>query len=342
MFVDEVEVYVRGGDGGRGCVSFRREKYVPRGGPNGGDGGRGGSVLLEADEGLTTLLDFRYRPRNQAPRGEHGRGSDQHGANAPDLVLHVPVGTIARERDRGAALGELLAQGQRLCVAAGGRGGRGNAAFATSTRRAPRIAEPGGVGEERWLVLELRLLADVGVVGFPNAGKSSLVARVSAARPKIAAYPFTTLVPTLGLVRLPDERSFVIADIPGLIPGAADGRGLGLRFLRHVERTRVLIHLVDLDPQTGRDPADDWRMIQRELARYAPALAARPQVIAANKVDLPGVGPRLARLRPIAEAHGHPLAAISARTGTGLGELLSRVGELLATAPVSEPAPVLP
>jgi GTP-binding protein len=337
MFVDEVEVYVRAGDGGRGCVSFRREKYVPRGGPNGGDGGRGGSVVFEADEGLGTLLDFRYKRHSVARRGEHGRGSDQHGANAPDLVLRVPVGTVVRERDGGLVFGELTTHGERLTVVAGGRGGRGNAAFATSTRRAPRVAEPGGAGEERWLVLELRLLADVGVVGFPNAGKSTLVSRLSAARPKIADYPFTTLVPTLGLVRLDEERSFVVADIPGLIPGAAEGRGLGLRFLRHVERTRVLIHLVDLDPVTGRDPAEDWQLIQRELALYSPELAARPQVIAANKVDLGDAGGevalRLARLRALAAEQGLPLVAISAHTGAGLGELLAVVARLLRAAP---------
>jgi GTP-binding protein len=348
MFVDEVEVHVRAGDGGRGCVSFRREKYVPRGGPDGGHGGRGGSVVLVADEGLGTLLDFRYKRHYAARRGEHGRGSDQHGASAPDLVLRVPVGTVVRERDTAVLLGELTAHGERLTVAAGGRGGRGNAAFATSIRRAPRIAEPGGEGEERWLQLELKLLADVGVVGFPNAGKSTLVSRLSAARPKIASYPFTTLVPTLGLVRLDEERSFVVADIPGLIPGAAEGRGLGLRFLRHVERTRVLIHLVDLDPSTGRDPVEDWRLIQHELERYSPALAARPQVIAANKVDLgaPGdedtgdVGRRLGQLRVLAAAEGLPLVAISAHTGLGLAELLAVVARLLRTAPAPSVAGV--
>ncbi|MBI3457852.1 MAG: GTPase ObgE [Candidatus Rokubacteria bacterium] len=336
MFVDEVEVFAKAGDGGRGCVSFRREKYVPRGGPDGGDGGRGGSVILQADEGLTTLLDFRYRRHYVASRGGHGKGSDKHGANAPDRVLRVPLGTVARERDTGCLLGELTVHGQRLTVAVGGRGGRGNAAFATSTRRAPRIAEPGAPGEERWLKLELKLLADVGVVGFPNAGKSTLVSRLSAARPKIADYPFTTLVPTLGLVRLDDDRSFVIADIPGLIPGAAEGKGLGLRFLRHVERTRLLIHLVDLDPVTGRDPGDDWHRIQRELRAYSPGLAARPQILAANKVDLDGAAPRLRRLRAFAREEKLPVVALSARTGEGLTELRAVVASLLA-AP--EPAP---
>jgi GTP-binding protein len=336
MFVDEVEVFVKAGDGGRGCISFRREKYVPRGGPNGGDGGRGGSVVLAADEGLGTLLDFRYRRHYTAERGGHGQGSDKHGATADDLVLRVPVGTVVRERDTGLELGELTAPGQRLVVARGGRGGRGNARFATATRRAPRIAEPGGEGEARWLVLELKLLADVGVIGFPNAGKSTLVARLSAARPKIAEYPFTTLVPTLGLVRLDEARSFVIADIPGLIPGAAEGKGLGLRFLRHVERTRVLVHLLDLDPATGRDPVDDWHAIQRELGEYSADLAARPQVLAANKVDLDGAAPRLARVRALAERQGLPLVAISARTGVGLDDLRAALDRLL-TPPAAEP-----
>ena len=340
MFVDEVVVFVKAGDGGRGCVSFRREKYVPRGGPDGGDGGNGGAVLLEADEGLTTLLDFRYRRHYAADRGGHGKGADRHGANAADLVLRVPPGTVARERDTGLLLGELTAHGQRLVVAHGGRGGRGNARFATSTRRAPRIAEPCGAGEERWLALELKLLADVGVVGFPNAGKSTLVSRLSAARPKIADYPFTTLVPTLGLVRLDDERSFVIADIPGLIPGAAEGKGLGLRFLRHVERTRVLVHLLDLDPATGRDPVEDWRLIQRELAEYSHDLAGRPQILTANKVDVAGSGLRLARVRALARREGLPLVTISARTGAGLAELRGAIASALTARPAPGPAEV--
>jgi GTP-binding protein len=338
VFVDEVEIQVRAGDGGRGCVSFRREKYVPRGGPDGGDGGRGGDVILEADEGLGTLLDFRYRTRYAARRGEHGRGSDQHGASAPALVLRVPVGTVARARDGGVLLGDLTAHGQRLVVARGGRGGRGNARFASSTHRAPRRADPGEAGEERHLRLELKLLADVGVVGFPNAGKSSLVTRLSAARPRIADYPFTTLVPTLGLVRLDAERSFVIADVPGLIPGAARGRGLGLRFLRHLERTRVLVHLLDLDPATGREPVQDWHAIQAELRAYSPALAARPQILAPNKIDLPGVGPRLARVRALGRRHGLPVVAVAARTGQGLDELRTALGAALAAGPPGAPA----
>jgi GTP-binding protein len=329
VFVDEVEIHVRAGDGGRGAVSFRREKYVPRGGPDGGDGGHGGSVILEADEGLGTLLDYRYRRHDAAPRGGHGQGSDRHGANGPDLVLRVPVGTVVRDRDTGALLGDLTRHDQRLVVARGGRGGRGNARFATSTRRAPRHAEPGTPGEERWLRLELKLLADVGVVGFPNAGKSTLVARLSAARPKIADYPFTTLVPTLGLVRLDAERSFVIADVPGLVPGAAAGKGLGLRFLRHLERTRLLVHLLDLDPATGRDPVEDWRTIQAELEAYSPALATRPQLVAANKIDLDGAEPRLRRVQAFARRRGLPVLALAARTGQGLDVLRAAIGTAL-------------
>ena len=332
MFVDEVEIHVRAGDGGRGCVSFRREKYVPRGGPNGGDGGRGGSVILEADEGLGTLLDFRYRRHYAAPRGGHGEGSDRHGASGEDLVLRVPVGTTVREPQAGVLLGDLIVNGEHLEVARGGRGGRGNARFATSTNRAPRRADPGEAGEERTLRLELRLLADVGVVGFPNAGKSTLVSRLSAARPKIADYPFTTLVPTLGLVRLDEGRSFVIADVPGLIPGAAEGKGLGLRFLRHLERTRLLVHLLDLDPATGRDPVEDWKTIQAELRAYSPELAARPQVIAANKIDLEGAAPRLKRVVAMGRRRRLPVFPLAARTGQGLAELRAALGAALLAA----------
>jgi GTP-binding protein len=289
-------------------------------------------VILEADEGLGTLLDFRYRRHYAAPRGRHGEGSDRHGRDGEDLVLRVPVGTTVRDAHAGVVLGDLTAHGERLVVARGGRGGRGNARFATSTNRAPRRADPGEAGEERTLRLELRLLADVGVVGFPNAGKSTLVARLSAARPKIADYPFTTLVPTLGLVRLDESRSFVIADVPGLIPGAAEGKGLGLRFLRHLERTRLLVHLLDLDPATGRDPVDDWKTIQAELRAYSPELAARPQLIAANKIDVEGAAPRLKRVVAMAHRHRLPVFPIAARTGQGLAELRAALGTALLAA----------
>ncbi|MGH7325828.1 MAG: GTPase ObgE [Candidatus Rokuibacteriota bacterium] len=329
MFVDEIDIHVKGGDGGAGCVSFRREKYVPFGGPDGGDGGHGGSVWLEADPALTTLLDYHYRRHYEAERGAHGKGANRHGASGPDLVLRVPVGTAVSDRDSGDRLGDLSAPGQRILVQAGAPGGRGNARFASSTNRAPRQADPGRYGEGRWLRLELKLLADVGVIGFPNAGKSTLVSRVSAARPKIADYPFTTLVPTLGIVRVDDERSFVIADLPGLIPGASEGKGLGHRFLRHTERTRLLLHVLDLDPATGRDPLDDLRLINAELRAYAEALADRPQIVVGNKIDLPETAQRRAAVEALCAGADVPFVAISAATGAGLAELVRRVATSL-------------
>ena len=334
MFVDEIEIFVKGGDGGAGCVSFRREKFVPRGGPDGGDGGDGGSVYLEADAKLTTLLDFHYKRHYHAERGQHGEGSNRAGASADDLVLHVPLGTVVVDRDTGELIGDLTVPGQRVLAIRGARGGRGNARFASSTNQAPRRADLGRPGPERWLRLELRLLADVGVIGFPNAGKSTLVSRVSAARPKIADYPFTTLQPTLGIVRTPDgERSFVIADLPGLIPGASEGRGLGHQFLRHSERTRLLLHLLDLDPSTGREPLDDLTVINGELAAYSPELAARPQLVVANKSDLadgdPAVAAALERIRRHCASAGLPFHAISAATGRGVPELLRAVAARL-------------
>ena len=329
MFVDEIDIFVKGGDGGAGCVSFRREKYVPRGGPDGGDGGDGGSVWLEADPALTTLLDYHYKRHYHAERGQHGEGSNRHGASGSDLVLRVPLGTVVADRDTGERLGDLTATGQRILTVRGARGGRGNARFATSTNRAPRRADLGRPGAERWLHLELKLLADVGVIGFPNAGKSTLVSRVSAAKPKIADYPFTTLEPTLGIVRVDDERTFVIADLPGLIPGAAEGRGLGHQFLRHTERTRLLLHMLDLDPQTARDPVDDLDVTNRELGAYSPALAARPQIVVANKADLPETQARREAIERHCAAHGLPFHVISAVTGAGLVGLLKSVAKKL-------------
>jgi GTP-binding protein len=330
MFVDEIDIFVKGGDGGAGCVSFRREKYVPRGGPDGGDGGDGGSVWLEADPALTTLLDFHYKRHYHAERGTHGEGSNRHGAAGGDLVLRVPVGTVVTDRDTGELVGDLTAPGQRVLAIAGMRGGRGNARFATSTNRAPRRADLGRPGRERWLHFELKLLADVGVIGFPNAGKSTLVSRLSAARPKIADYPFTTLEPTLGIVRVDDERSFVIADLPGLIAGAAAGKGLGHQFLRHTERTRLLLHVLDLDPQTGRDPLDDYAVINRELFAYSPELAARPQLVVANKADLPEGASRRETIERHCAAHDLRCYVISAATGTGLGDLVRGIASMLA------------
>jgi GTP-binding protein len=326
MFIDEIDVYVQGGDGGAGCISFRREKFVPRGGPDGGDGGDGGSVWLEADPALTTLLDFHYKRHYKAPRGTHGKGANRHGAGGDDLTLRVPVGTVVTDRDTGEEIGDLATPGQRVLAVAGARGGRGNARFASSINRAPRRADLGRPGDGRWLHLELKLLADVGVIGFPNAGKSTLVSRLSAATPKIADYPFTTLAPALGIVRVDPERSFVIADLPGLIPGASEGKGLGHQFLRHTERTRLLVHVLDMDPQTGREPLDDLAVIDTELAAYSTDLARRPQIIVANKADLfaPGV-PELAAVERHCRSAGVPFHVISAATGAGLPELVRSI-----------------
>jgi GTP-binding protein len=326
MFIDEIDIHVQGGDGGAGCISFRREKFVPRGGPDGGDGGRGGSVWLEADPALTTLLDFHYKRHYKAERGVHGKGANRHGAAGEDLVLRVPLGTMVTDRDTGEELGDLTTPGERVLAVAGARGGRGNARFASSINRAPRRADLGRPGEGRWLHLELKLLADVGVIGFPNAGKSTLVSRLSAATPRIADYPFTTLTPTLGIVRVDAERTFVIADLPGLIPGASEGKGLGHQFLRHTERTRLLVHLLDLDPQNDRDPVDDLAVINAELAAYSPELAARPQIVVANKVDLFERGaPRVAAIERHCRNAGLPFHAISAVTGAGVPELVRSI-----------------
>jgi GTP-binding protein len=329
VFVDEIEIFVKGGDGGAGCVSFRREKYVPYGGPDGGDGGHGGSVWLEADPALTTLLDYHYKRHYQAERGQHGKGANRHGAGGDDLTLRVPVGTVVSDRERDETLGDLTSPRQRILVQAGARGGRGNARFASATNRAPRKADLGRRGDGRWLRLELKLLADVGVIGFPNAGKSTLVSRVSAATPKIADYPFTTTTPQLGIVRVDVHSSFVIADLPGLIPGAAEGKGLGHQFLRHTERTRLLLHVLDLDPQTGRDPLDDLRVIDEELAQYSESLAARPQIIVPNKIDLPEAAPRREAVERFCASRGLPVMPISAATGRGLTELMNAVAGAL-------------
>ncbi|HBC91428.1 MAG TPA: GTPase ObgE, partial [Pelotomaculum sp.] len=287
MFFDKARIFVKGGDGGNGCVAMRREKYVPEGGPWGGDGGRGGDIVFQADKGLRTLVDFRYKRHYKAERGKHGEGKNRYGPSADDLVVRLPVGTVIRDDDTGELIADLVQNGQQVVVARGGRGGRGNAHFATPNNKAPKLAEKGEPGEERWLSLELKLLADVGLVGFPNAGKSTLISQVSAAKPKIADYPFTTITPNLGVVRVDDGRSFVVADIPGLIEGAHLGAGLGHEFLRHVERTRLLIHVLDTAGSEGRDPVEDFKVTNRELILYNPAIGSRPQVIVANKMDLP-------------------------------------------------------
>jgi GTP-binding protein len=331
VFIDEIDVFVRGGAGGAGCVSFRREKFVPRGGPDGGDGGNGGNVYLEADPAITTLLDFHYQRHYTAERGQHGKGANKHGKSGADTVLRVPLGTVASDRETREVLGDLTAAGQRLLVARGARGGRGNARFVSSTHQAPRRADLGRPGAERWIHLELKLLADVGVVGFPNAGKSTLVSRLSAATPRIADYPFTTLTPALGIVRVDEHATFVIADLPGLIAGAALGKGLGHRFLRHTERTRLLLHLVDLDPTNGRDPVADWEAIQHELGAYSRELAARPQIVAANKAELPGTEERRQALQAFCASRALPFHAISAVTGLGLSALVRDIADHLAS-----------
>jgi GTP-binding protein len=328
MFIDKVVINVKGGEGGRGCVSFRREKFVPKGGPDGGDGGHGGDVTLVADASLSTLLDFRYRRQYRAQRGSHGEGSTRHGRRGGSLVIPVPVGTMVRDAESGQLLGDLLHHGQQVVVARGGKGGRGNARFATPTRRAPRQAEPGMPGEEHRLELELRLIADAGLVGFPNAGKSTLLSRVSAARPKIADYPFTTTEPYLGVVGLPDGRSFVLADIPGLIEGAHQGAGLGHTFLRHIARTRVLVHLIDLG--SGRDPVADFQAVNNELWLYDPSLKERPMVVALNKIDRPEARSRVPAVSATIGGLGYRVIAISAATGEGVDELVKAVADLLS------------
>ncbi|MBM4245570.1 MAG: GTPase ObgE [Deltaproteobacteria bacterium] len=328
-FIDEVKILAIGGAGGNGCMAFRREKYVPRGGPSGGDGGRGGHVILRADRGLTTLLDLKYRPRLVGERGEHGRGSEQYGRGGDDLVARVPVGTIVHDADTGERLADLDHDGAEAVVSRGGRGGLGNIHFKSSTNQAPRHTTPGEPGEERQLRLELRLLADVGVLGFPNAGKSSLIGRLSAARPKIGDYPFTTLVPQLGVVRVDEGSSFVIADVPGLIEGAHQGTGLGTRFLRHLSRTALLLHVLDLSPASGRDPIHDFAVINRELELADPELAAKPQIVAANKLDLAEARERFPEVVAALAARGHAVLGISAATGEGLPELVRAIARAL-------------
>ena len=340
MFYDEAKIYVKAGGGGDGCVAFRREKYVPYGGPAGGDGGRGGNVLLCVDRHLNTLYRFSRKRHFKAERGGHGRGKDQHGAFGAHLRVPVPCGTVVYDADSGELLGDLTEQGQELAVARGGRGGKGNARFATSTNQAPRIAEHGEPGEERWLRLELKLLADVGLVGVPNAGKSTLLAAVTAARPKIAPYPFTTLQPNLGVVVLDDQTEFVLADIPGLIEGASEGKGLGHEFLRHIERTRVLIHLLD---GLSADPLADFVAINGELAAFGHDLGRKPQLVVLNKMDMPEVRARWPEVQARLEALGYPAAmVISALAREGTRDLLYRAAQMLAELPEEAPAWELP
>lgn len=330
MFVDEARIHVTGGNGGAGSASFRREAHVPKGGPNGGDGGKGGDVVLEADAAVSTLLDYRYKRHFKAERGQHGKGADRDGAVGADLVLKVPVGTVVREGETGELITDLAHHGQRVVVARGGRGGLGNTHFVTPTRRAPSFAELGEPGEERWVSLELKLLADAALVGLPSVGKSSLIARMSAARPKIADYPFTTLVPNLGVVDAGTDRSFVVADVPGLIEGASEGAGLGHAFLRHIERTALILHVVDLSGgYEGRDPIADIGVIDRELAAHAAELAERPQVVIGNKCDVEGAKENSARVAEWCEAAGRRYFQVSAVTGEGVAPMVRAVGEMV-------------
>jgi GTP-binding protein len=326
LFVDQVTVTLKAGRGGDGCVSFRREARVPKGGPDGGHGGDGGSIVFFADENISSLAWFRFRPSIKAKNGAPGEGGNRTGKRGAEVRLGVPVGTIVREKDGGAVLFDLAAHGRTGVAAKGGRGGRGNASYATATHRTPRERQPGRPGEEKELVLELKLIADAGLVGFPNAGKSTLISRISAARPLIAEYPFTTLTPNLGVVDIGGYRSFVVADIPGLIEGAHLGQGLGIRFLRHIERTKLLIHVVDISPYSGRDPLEDFRVIMKELEAFDAGVAARPQVLVANKVDLLVADrSRLVRLRRMAARRKIPFFAVSALKREGLKALVEAV-----------------
>jgi GTPase len=336
VFVDEVDIHVTAGDGGRGALSFRREKYVPRGGPDGGDGGAGGSVYIVATPRKNTLVDFRFHPEFEARRGGHGQGSNKSGQTGDDLEIEVPIGTLVYEKSPEIGERQLVADlahtGDRVLIAKGGRGGMGNARFATSTNRAPRKTQPGEPGEEKFLRLELKLLADAGLVGFPNAGKSTLISRISAARPKIADYPFTTLTPNLGVVSMSDDRSFVVADVPGLIEGAHAGQGLGHQFLRHIERTKVLLHLVDVSGASGRDPAADFETINEELRLFDPAVAAKPQIVAANKIDALDDPERLKALERRVKKARLPFFRISGVTGEGIDALLEAAWREIAAA----------
>jgi GTP-binding protein len=334
MFIDEVRIRVKAGDGGNGCLAFRREKYVPRGGPSGGDGGRGGDVVFVGSEHHNTLLHFRFNPEHTAERGRHGEGSNRTGREGASIDVPVPVGTIVYDDETGEVLHDFTRSGERFVVARGGRGGRGNQHFATPTHQAPTEHEPGRPGEEKRLRLELKLLADVGLVGFPNAGKSTLISRISAARPKIADYPFTTLEPNLGVVSVGDE-TFVVADIPGLIEGAHLGHGLGVQFLKHIERTRLLVHLVDVSGATGRDPVDDFRIVMEELAGFSPDLLRKPMFVVASKVDVAQDPSPIEALRALATEKYLPFYKISSVTGEGIEELKYKIAEFLAQ-PVEE------
>ena len=336
MFIDKARIYVEAGNGGDGMSSFRREKFVEKGGPNGGNGGRGGNVILRADTSLNTLIDFRYKRKFIAKSGDRGGVSNMTGHRGEDVIIKVPLGTVVRDDETNIMIADLTEDGQEFVAAKGGRGGKGNACYATSTKRAPTFAEKGEPGTKGWLRLELKLLADVGLVGYPSVGKSSIISRVSAARPEIAAYHFTTLTPVLGVVRLNEEQSFVLADIPGLIEGAAEGVGLGHDFLRHIERTKVLLHVVDVSGCEGRDPIEDFEKINHELEAYSAKLARRKQLVVANKMDLPDSADNFAILKEYVEEKGYEIMPVSAATGEGLQELMWKAWEM-ARQYVAEP-----
>jgi GTP-binding protein len=330
MFIDQVRVTLRAGKGGDGCVSFRRERGIPRGGPDGGRGGDGGSIYLVSDENINSLASFRFHPINKAKKGAHGEGADRQGKKGEDLHFRVPVGTIVREENKEEVLFDFTSSGQKYLAAKGGKGGRGNASFASPTYQAPKEREEGRPGEEKELILELKLIADVGLIGFPNVGKSTLISKISAAKPVIADYPFTTIIPNLGVVDVDEFRSFVVADIPGLIEGAHLGHGLGIKFLRHVERTKILLHLIDVSPYTQRDPVQDFRAVVKELEAFSPRLVKRRQVLAANKIDLLGEKKgRLNEVRKLARREGFPFFAISALKEEGLKNLVGALSKTL-------------
>ena len=324
MFIDRARVYVKGGDGGNGMSSFRREKYVPNGGPSGGDGGKGADVILVADKNVNTLMDFRYKRMFRADAGENGMSANKHGRGRDPLYIKVPMGTVVKDEESGKVYCDLTQDGQEFLIAKGGRGGRGNARFQTAANRAPTFSEMGEPGEEHWLQLELKVLADVGLLGYPSVGKSSIIRKVSAARPNVAAYHFTTLTPVLGVVSLPGDRNFVMADIPGLIDGAAEGVGLGHNFLRHVERSNILLHILDVSGMEGRDPKDDFDAINRELAKYSPTLAKKKQIVVLNKIDLVQDDTRIPEVTKYFEDKGYEVFAVNALTGQGLPELMER------------------
>ncbi|ACO04185.1 MAG TPA: GTPase ObgE [Persephonella sp.] len=327
-FIDKAKIHVKAGDGGNGCVAFRREKYVRMGGPSGGNGGKGGDVIIMADKSLKTLMDFRYKKHFKAENGQHGSGNNRHGRNGKDLIIKVPVGTVVKDAETGEILADLIYDGQKVVVAKGGRGGRGNAAFKTSTNQAPDYAEEGQPGEERWIELELKLIADIGIIGFPNAGKSTLISVLSKAKPKIADYPFTTLTPVLGVLQLDYGKSVVIADIPGLIEGASKGAGLGHEFLRHIERTKALIHMIDISDQRERDPIEAFEIINKELEKYSPELVKKPQIVVGNKIDMLSDRSLIEKLKKEFSKRGYPFVAVSLVTKEGLDQLIKLIAEV--------------